>query len=520
MQTVTATFHQLAGGSIIPLSWGNKISFTKAFDDTIEFGSWDVSVWDGTDLFAPTSDDPINFWDYYAYSDFTPKLLGMEWTREIDFPYSVSAAQADFTMNNTDDYFTPGSGSPIQNYILPKRPVRLLAGYNGDNVQQFVGITEKAPRLDAGDMTASFHATDFLTEIFSLSLTEIVAMQNARTDEVLEAILSQFDISPSSYVFAKGRNVIPFVFFDVDKNAGNAIRELMQAEGGHLWIDEQGIIRFETRLPSVDTPVIILDDSNVVSLKQSGDIGIINQIKITSDVRKVGDFQKIKSNVTNGEALDITESFSIAASGSAPYYLDLDDPCFSVTAPTLGIEDNTSWFTAKDVYGNDVTVNVTGTVLHTNQYVIFFSNPNAFTVYIDQVELWGEPARVKNTIKYLAKDQESIDKYELQALGGDEGITNHFFGNWSNCESFAQTIIDAYSEFNPTIEAEIIGDYSLQLGDVVQLQVTGEDEQYRITSITTQVYPFSYVIKARRYNPRTWAKWDVSVWDGTDVVAP
>ena len=523
MQVVDSTFHSLAAGDVIPLSWGNRMSFTKAWDDTIQFAQYDVSMYNGTDILAPTTDEPINFWDYYSYTDYTNRLLSMEWTREIDFPNSVTAAQADFTMNNTDDFFTPGSGSAIEDYILPKRPVRLLAGYNGTNIQQFVGITEKAPTLDDKNKTASFHATDFLTEIFSLSLTGIIAMSNVRTDEVLVAILSQFNIDPSSYVFAKGRNIIPFVFFDVDKNAGNAIRELMQAEGGNLFIDEAGILRFVTRLPAVDTPVMVLDDSNVVTLTKSGDVGIINQIKITSDVRTVRPFQKIKSNVrTEGEPLDLTSAFIIDSNSSRPYYIDLDDPCLSITAPTLGIETDTSWFTAVDLSDNTASsVTVTGTAQHTNQYVVFLQNNNAFPVAIDNLEIWGEPARIKNTIKYLAKDSDSIDKYELQALGGDEGITNNFFGSWSNCESFAQTIIDAYSEFSPTIEAQIVGDFSLQLNDIVQLDARGNDDEYKITSITADVYPFSYKIKARRYNPRSWARYDITVYnDPVDVVAP
>lgn len=523
MQVVDPQFHQLAQGDIIPLSWGNKMSFTKQFDDTITFAQYNVSAYDGVDLYAPSGDDPINFWDYYKYEDYTNRLTSLEWSRDMEFPYSVSAAQADFTMNNTDNFFTPESGSPIEDYILPKRPVRLLAGYNGTNIQQFVGITDKAPILNDDDKSAMFHATDFLTEIFSLTLTQIVAMENVTTDIVLEAIFSQFNIDPSSYVLAKGRNVIPFVFFDIEKNAGNAIRELMQAEGGHLWIDELGTIRFETRLPDVDSPVIELDDSNVITLSSSGDIGIINQIKITSDVRTVREYQKIKSNVTEGTtSLDADNTFMIPANSSAPYYLDLDDPCLSVDTPSLGYLKDASWFTAKNGGGTDVSgVNVTGVALHTNQFVTFLENTNNFDVYIDQFELWGRPAKIKNTIKYIAKDQDSIDKYELQTLGGDEGITNNFFGSWDNCESFAQTIIDAYGDFNPTIESEIIGDYSLQLGDVGLLTARMNNEQYRITGVTTQVYPFSYKIRARRYNPRSWAKYNVTVYnDPVDVLAP
>ncbi len=912
MQVVDSSFHTLAQGNIIPLAWGNKISFYKNFDDSLDFGIYDVSTYDGGDLFAPTTDEPINFWDYYDYADYSNRVQSMEWHRELDFPYSVSSAMADFTMKNTDDFFTPDpsppvpiatnhsknpsfelgdgtvevrrnlvpnpsfetglggwnisgsgagilnrsafwskygdyaafvtptnasdtndirlagsglntfpagmqpgktytisgttrynvnvlgtsdrrprilyfyvvggsyipdfgpyapttagehfvshtitvpanatgavvalgcamgstnncfwdgikieeisvdlpyfdgstndgfdtaslthswtgaannsasvligqnpkgfdtsgdgagmiawlssdspnrggrfarslirnnlvvafnhrdtvgvanneertstmmvrstravagalryigptgftsvaignenipantwheikiTGSPnvnngglslrfltstfqagdivdfdnhyvvkgnytgsyfdgksdnaswngstndststlyqartIQSYILPKRPVRLFAGYGSFKLQQFVGITEHAPTLDEQNKLAIFHANDFLVEIFKQSLTEVIAMENARTDEVLSEIFEQFGISPSSYTLDKGVNVIPFVFFDKDKNAGNAIRELMQAEGGHLWIDENGIIRFQNRLPNDSDVSIVLDDSNVIELVESGDSKIINYIKIKSKIRRVADYQVIFSNARQGdEYLSASDSFVIPASSSLPYYINLEDPCLTITEPTIGEQIGDSWFTAVNSAGASVTsnVSVTGSTQNANQYVVFFNNTNTFPVEIDQLEVWGRPAKVVNTINYVAKDQDSIDKYEKQSLGGEEGIANDFFGSQYNCEAFSYIILDSYSEFNPTIEATIVGDFSLQLGDIVQLQARGKDAAYKITSITTEMYPHSFKIKARKSMARSWAKYDITVYDDPiDVIAP
>jgi hypothetical protein len=378
--------------------------------------------------------------------------------------------------------------------------------------------------LDEQNKLAIFHANDFLVEIFKQSLTEVIAMENARTDEVLSEIFEQFGISPSSYTLDKGVNVIPFVFFDKDKNAGNAIRELMQAEGGHLWIDENGIIRFQNRLPNDSDVSIVLDDSNVIELVESGDSKIINYIKIKSKIRRVADYQIIFSNARQGdEYLSASDSFVIPASSSLPYYIDIEDPCLTITEPAIGEQIGVSWFTAVDSAGASVTsnVSVTGSTQNANQYVVFFENTNTFPVEIDQLEVWGRPAKVVNTINYVAKDQDSIDKYEKQSLGGEEGIENDFFGSQYNCEAFAYIILDSYSEFNPTIEAKIVGDFSLQLGDIVQLQARGKDDAYKITSITTEMYPHSFKIKARKSMARSWAKYDITVYDDPiDVIAP
>lgn len=521
MQTVADSFHDAAQGQVIPLAWANYISFTKEFDDDVEFFTFDSSVFDGIDLLAPTEDNPINYWDYYKYAEYTDRVINMEWSREIDFPYSVSAAIADFTLNNFDDYFTPDSGSPIEDYILPKRPVRLYAGYqNATILQQFVGITEKTPVRDDNAKTIAFHANDYLTEIFALQLIDVIAMQDVTTDVVLAAIFTQFGLSPSSYSLAVGRNIIPFVFFDKDKNAGNAIREIMQAEGGNLWIDEQGIIRFEQRLMPVDTPVMTFDDGNVIDIQSLGNDEIINTVRITSDVREVQPFQTVYSNAREAdtEFTSIGDPFIIPASSSRPFNAELTDPLISASEPTLGELTDDSWFTAVDMAGNPVTMNVsiTGGSLNTNQYVMFIDNNNAFDIQIDQMVVWGEPARIVNQIRYTASDEDSVEKYEEQVLD----ITNDFFGSYSNCDSFAETIIDAYKEHDPVIEMNVKGDFALQLGDIIDVNARSFVGDYKITSITNTMSPYMTKIKARRYIPRDWFTFDVDEFDGPALLAP
>lgn len=514
MQVVAPEFHQEANKDMVVLAWGASVSFDKIWDDTIEFGAYDVSQFDGGDVYAPTTDEPINYWDYYKYVDHTTRLKSMEWSREMEFPYSVSAAMADFTFNNTDGYFTPGGSSPIADYMIPRRPVRLYAGYRNIKLQQFVGITDKAPVIDEVTRTATFHANDFLIEIFAMELTDVIAMENVTTDVVLAAIFDQFGLASDSYVLAKGRNKIPFVFFDRSKNAGNAIRELMQAEGGHLWIDENGIIRFETRLPQVDTPVLVLDDRSVFTLKQSGQNDIINSIKITSVIRKVAGWRDVYSKLADGDTTASPDENIVGASSTGVIVAELDNPCLVIDEPTIGEQTGESWFTATNLSGTEVSgVTVTGNSQSTNQYTFFVNNTNPFPVQINQIYLWGRPALQVSVLKYLAQDADSIEKYGVQQLGGEAGITNDFFGSYGNADSFAETIIDSSKDFNPTIEADIAGDLALQLGDVVDVQARGMDQEYRVTSIAPSIYPWNYKIKARRYNPREYAYYDVSMYD-------
>lgn len=347
------------------------------------------SLLDGPDLLKPSEDNPIQQWDRYEYQDYLDRIVMMEWTRELEFPNSVVLAIADFVVENHDDYFTPNSGSPIDSYILPKRPVRLLSGFNGSNIPQFVGLTEKMPEIDDASKTASFHAIDFLSQMFKMPMNKTLAMQNVRTDQVLAAIFDQFGLAPSQYDLPVCRNVIPFVFFeqgDKKVQAGEVIRQLMQAEGGHLWLNEQGIIQLEPRVAAVLEPVYSFNESNVIDIKTNEDSQIINMVKIYSDIREVQEYQVVFSKSGTDSNL-----FVIEAGGTREFEADLQDPALYVATPSFGIGSAASWFTAERTdetpVGSGVTVD--SHQLRTNTYAFKIKNTNSFAININQVELWG-----------------------------------------------------------------------------------------------------------------------------------
>lgn len=512
MQLVPQQFHDRSQGGIIPVTALIKMSMDKAIDTDISFAQYDISMYNGGDLYGTNEDNPIQQWDYYDYKDYTGRIIDVEWSREIEFPYSVSSAMADFTLNNFDDYFSPDSGSPIDQYILPKRPFRIFAGYNGvGDLQQVVGITEKAPVRNEDSKTVEFHGTDFLVEMFDLDLTKVISMQNARTDQVLAEIFNQFGLNPASYTLAKGRNVIPFLFIDRGLKAGTVIRNLMQAEGGHLWIDEQGLLRMEPRLAPVNTPVMLFDASNIIEISDTGEDEVINDVRIKSNVRKVMAFQRVYGDVRDDDTdLDTEKGFIIPANSSRPFNANLDDPLLTVSQPTSGVKNDDSWFTAVNFADQSVgSVSVTGGSLSNNQYTVFFQNNNNFAVIIDQVEIWGEPARIANPINYKTYDQDSIDKYERRLLE----IDNDFFGSESNCDSFAELIIDSYKEHAPVIQMRIKGNFALQLNDIINVNYEMYNDNYRIIGIYNNPITHEYRIKAARYNPREWAQYDVSKYD-------
>lgn len=518
MQTTSNQFNRLANADIRPISWGASISFTKEFDEDVTFFTLDQSELDGIDVLAPNDDNPIQAWDYYKYQDVSERLVNQTIERSFNFPYSVVSSIADFSLNNYDKYFSPNSNSPIEEYILPKRPVRLFQGFSTEKLQQFVGLTQGMPEINRESGTADFTAFDFLTWIYDMPIRNTIAMSNVRTNEVLANIFEQFGLSPSQYDLSKARNVIPFLFFERNQTtAGDVIRPLMEAENGWLWLDESGIIRFRPRLEQPAEPTYYLDSDMVISATTEGDDNIINHVIINADVREVQEYQIVYSKSETDTNLHVVPS-----GGSYVFEANLTDPCLTIEQPTLGENSSVSWFTAALPDGTNVpsNVSVSSVELTTNSYNITFSNTNGFDVNIDEMSLWGQPGKriSLEPAVYDAYDDESVEKYEEKILT----IDNNFIQSISQAESLALTILDEYAEYSSIINVEIKGNPAIQLGDIIELDYEEFSGEYRIIGIKNRTVASQFIqqLRLRRYNPRHWFTLDQSELDGTDVLAP
>lgn len=508
----------MSNGDIVPYKGEIQISFDKAFDDTVTFFTLDTSLLDGTDILAPTGDNPIQAWDFYEYKNYTERLMYQVVTSTLEFPYSVVSSIADFQLGNYDGYFTPRGTSPIAEVVLPKRPVRLFMGVGSTVLPQFVGLTQGMPEVDRTNGLATFTAMDFLTWIYDMPIRNTIAMQNVRTDEVLANIFEQFGLAPGQYDLAEGRNVIPFLFFEREQQtAGDIIRPLMEAEMGMLWLDEQGIIRFRPRLEQPDTSVYLFDEDNILNISNDSDDTIINHVIITATVREVQEFQIVHSKTIVDTILDV-----IPASSTYIFKASLENPCLTIEEPTPGENSSVSWFSAALPDGTPVNsgVTVTATELKTNSYDITFSNANSFPVNINQLNLWGQPAKniSETPAIYDYTDSDSIEKYEdIQYT-----IDNNFIQSSSQAKSLGFTILGDYSEYADIVSMDVKPNLALQLSDIVEIDYEDYSGLYRLISKSNKLQDNNCIqtLKLRKYTPYHWFTLDQSVLDGTDVLAP
>lgn len=513
MQTTSERFDQLAQGHVRPLSYGVRASFDKAFNAGVTFFTLDSSVLDGPDILAPSDSNAVQEWDKYSYEDYSSRAISVEVTREEAEPYSVAQAYADVTLNNYDGYYTPNSGSPIDQYILPRRPFRILLGFGGEVIPQFVGLSEGMPDIDKSSRQASFHLIDFMSYLMDKDISESVMLENAKTHEVLDYLLQLMGLLEAQYSLDGSINKMDFFFVEKGTKFGTVIQQLIEAEIGRFYLDEQGVIRFRNRYNYDLAPVYTFDKSNTIDYKVSTQTPIINSVKIISDVREV---QSVQSIWTSSTVL------LIKAGGTLEVWADLSDPTTSIVNPIYSAEEtNTSYFTSSIDSEGTVPysdVSLTSATLFSKAVKMLFSNTGASDAYMTAVDLYGTPAKVVDTIKVEEIDQPSIDKFEAQLYE----INNPYIQDRSNAVSRALILLNDYKNYGSAVDIDVKGNPALQLGDAVTLDLDGYQGVYSITK-TANILAEGKLTQRLRVLKKTAVTFfvlDESVLDGSDLLAP
>lgn len=459
MISTTDLFHTLANGGVRPLDWKVYLNFT------------------GTP------------------EDLSTRATAISVSRSLEFPYNVQSAIADVSLDNHDGYFTFAglNISPIADYILPNRPIQIRFGFQGSTtVPNFTGYTEAMPEFDGEhDSVAKFTALDKLAQISDKHLPNMVMLRDVRTDEVIQAIFTQLGLSSSDYNLGVGVNVIPFVYFDADKSVGNALKELVQAENGRLWLDEEGVIQFEPRSTNVfHKPVVMeFNKTNTISISPSRAGGITNQVEITAEIRRIENTQQVffTTNDRGYSSSASQDNFRVPANGQATFWLSFDDPVWTATAPTLNGRSNSSRFTAVNLSGGAVNsgVSATGTLFATT-YKLVVTNTNSSPISLKSISIWGKPAKLigGQAVEYTAFDDTSVEKFGTKSLQITE---NKCFGSVENIKQYAQNVLEKYADYSKQITLKVKGDPSLQLGDVVLVSIDDFEGHYEVSGITNSI---------------------------------
>lgn len=492
-----------------------QVSWKKSFNSSIVFFTIGVSTIGGTDI-IPTDDASPSAWNKYRYTDESAYLTQLSYDRGLNQPIGgVSKALADFELENTSGRFTPRfmGGTNAETYTAvqkPRRPVTINAGFNYNGVDQtvpqFVGLTNKVPEISTREKRAKFKAEDFVGYLENKYVDDTAMFTGLRTDEVLENIFTNLGFATSQYDFDYGIQIVPFGLFEVGTKWIDIVNQLVQSENGHLYQDETGKIRFENRQHWDSAPYTqvqrVIATSQVIEAKAPNDSHLINVVEVKS-----------KPRAKQPNQLVFTQSGykEIPANSTIDIFVNFDDPMLSIDNPVYVANDQS------DGSGTDLTssVSLKSFDKFAKACKIVLQNNTTSIAYITAMTLYGRPAKVANEIYTRLKDDSSVTAYEERPYK----IENDYIQSESWANSFAQMVLNDYSDIENIQEITIRALPELQLGDLISWQ----GRYWRVYNIKTNISPsggFTQTLKVLQRTINSYFRIGISTIGSSDKIAP
>lgn len=474
MQTVSTQFLEQAQADIAVPSWKVMASFDKAYDPSVEIFTLDSSLLDGPDILALDDSNVVTEWDKYEYTDYSDRVISVETSREVIEPSSMVQTMADVTFKNDDDFFTPNSGSPIDQYILPKRPFRIYMGFKNEVIPIFVGLSEKMPTINKTAGTASFHLIDFLSLILDREVPQTQMLLNYSTGEILSELFGEVGILPDQMSIDTSFNRIPFFFVEKGIKLRSVVEKLMLAEQGRLYLDELGIITFKNRQNFATTPVWSFDKQNTVDYDVSGEDDIINSVKIKINILSVMSEQSVWESA---------EQYMVPAGGTKQVWANLTDPITSVVAPIYATQQEfySHFMASSDTAGEFPYADISVDSIYSfgKSVLITFENTGATNAYVTAIDLWGTPVKTVDEITVQDLDQTSIDAFDEQKFE----FETEYIQDEDQAVSMAAVMVNDYKDLGSIVQIDVKGNPALQLDDMIDLDLDGFQGNHIISKI-------------------------------------
>lgn len=460
----------------------------------------------------------------YRYFDESDYVMSMAWERGLSIPTGgLNKSYAEIELDNTSGRFTPrymGGNSELFTAILPRRPFIINAGFDfggiAQTIPQFSGGTTKQPEVDSRNRTLRFSGSDYTDFLESRYLDQEVMFTSQRTDQVLETLLQDsLGMSTAQFELDYGINIIPFGLFEKGTRFSNIIHQLVEAENGQFYQDEEGIFRFENRQhwdssPYTDVQRIVLT-GQVIEATAPDDDHLINVVEINAAIRQKQPLQTVFN-------LPTLTFLTIPANGQIEQFFEFEDPVLELTNPSNGGAN--SFYvanSANDESGTDVTSSVTfenvGNFARAVKYRI--SNDTAAPAYVTQLVLAGRVAKKTSDLYYREQDDSSVTAYEERPLS----IQNDYIQDETWAASYARMLLNDFSDVENLQKIVIRAIPELQLGDLVSWQ----GRYWRIYDIKTKLSESEGFIQELTMLQRTinsYFRIGISLIGSSDQIAP
>lgn len=503
-----AVLQLLAEGNTRKIAWQVEISFDKTYASTFDFFQIGVSEIDGTDKIKGTG-SVVQEWDLYRYGDYTDRIVSIEITREEDKYGSLVMAYGDITLNNYDDLFSPeNTDSPLYDYLLPFRPVKIWQGFGTELVQTFIGVTDRNPNIDEKAKTVSYHIVDMFGAVTDKVLDECAGVTEETTDVAIQKILNHVGVLDTQLDLDKGYNNIKRWSATPGDKAVDVLRKMMEAEQGRLLFTETGRFCFKNR-QNIDPGIVMSFDAyrNIEEAIKTREDTLVNNVIIKSEIRTLQPRQRVWES---------TEPIIIPANSDFEVWAELPDPIYSLNIPRPGTTLSSFQVNKKEDgtgTGDENSVTLSNYYLFGKSFKMTFTNTSNASLYVLNLVLYATPYIVTDVIYINESNSDSIERY------GEKQVTfdNTFFQNADEARSKAKILIDQYDDYGGVQELQIKGTPALQLGDTIFIDLYGKTQTSQISRIQMKMDKdsFDQNIQLRSYTPRSY----FTVGDGGSQIA-
>ena len=483
MQTVSSQFSAAVQAPIITPQPGVLISWLKNYDEDATFFKLDHSYLDGPDFLKGNGGTPT-FFDKYDYMDETQYVKNYRVTRKVSArPWGVIMATAEITLDNTSRRFLPGYDPTIGDYIKRDRPVKISMGFKGEFVSLFTGYSER-PENSYVARTTMLKCYDAMAYL-STKKSDLDVMVNATAKDAIEDLLLEQGFSSDQFNIEESLQQ-PIGYLPCrDRIVTDIFEELCEAEGALMFVDERGIIQFWNRLHFAKNQSSVWDFtySNIEDIGWDS-TNVVNDVLVTSRPLKPAAFNKMYEL---GEGSDAT---LIPPNSSKDIFIDFKDdagnfPAISVDTPVyINLNDGGSVWACnynKDGSGETGATDMALSSVYNfgNQYRMTFTNTGDLPIYITQIQLFGQPAKVTQLDTQPQIDQASIDEYGLNPddSGKEIEIKNDLIQDVAAANSLGYMLVRQFADPMARMELPNFPAPHLQIGDAatVYIQDTAEE---------------------------------------------
>ncbi len=483
MQVVSPAFEAAAEASFNEPNFGVLISWEKNFDPAVQFFQIGVSPIGGTHPIKGNNTD-ITLFDKYDYVPENEFVNNLTIERTVStIPIGTMSAQLDLELDNTTKRFLPSYDPDIGDFVRKSgRPVKVNAGFDLEVLAQFTGYTGR-PKISLGKRKYNVHAFDAME--FLNNFESSLSMQtNISTKDMIALLLTEAGFSSSSYILEDSVQTNLGFVSPYGQKSGVLIKNLVEAEGGLFFFDEQGLARFWNRLhfDLNSTPVGTLNYSNLIDL-QFKDTPVINHVRVISKPRAVTSNQLIyrlaqSIEIQPGQTVDYPFSFKDD---------DGDLPATTVDTPVYVDSQVTSFYRTNrnsDGSGDPGSIAMTDfDTWGTGGIIQFYNSSTADVMYVTDLQIYGTPAKVLTTYIGEYFDQDSIDDYGLNPdnSGVVMEVKNDYIQDQGTADAYAFNIVSQFAQPGRQLTSVPFGNPAWQFGDVFEVNI--EDTAETLTMV-------------------------------------